>query len=62
MLKKCIGDPKSILPIKGLGVKKNLSREKVLVQILDRQVKRLMNKEVASIKVLWRNHLVEGAT
>ncbi|KAK4721211.1 hypothetical protein R3W88_011444 [Solanum pinnatisectum] len=62
MLKKCIGDPVSIFPLKGLGVDENLSYEEVLVEILDRQVKRLRNKEVASIKVPWRNHLVEGAT
>ena len=37
MLKKCIGDPESILPIEGLGVKDKLSYKKVLVQILDRQ-------------------------
>ena len=39
MLKKCIGDPESILPIKGLGFKDNLSYEEIRVQILDRQVK-----------------------
>ena len=52
MLKKCIGDPESILPIEGLGVKDNLSYEKVPVQILDRQVKKFRNKDVASAKVL----------
>ena len=62
MLKKCIGDPESIIPIKGLGVKDNLSYEEVPVQILDRKVKELRNKEMVSIKVLWKNHLVEGAT
>jgi len=62
MLKKCIGDPVSILPLEGLGVNENLSYEEVPVEILDRQVKKLRNKEVASVKVLWRNHLVEGAT
>ena len=36
MLKKCIGDPESILPIEGLGVKDNLSYEEISVQILDR--------------------------
>jgi len=61
MLKKCIGDPVSILPLEGLGVNENLSYEEVPVEILDRQVKKLRNKEVASVKVLWRNHLVEGA-
>lgn len=33
-----------------------------LIYILDVQVKKLMNKVVASIKVLRKNHLVEGAT
>ena len=38
MLKKCIGDPESILSIEGLGVNDNFSYEEVPVQILDRQV------------------------
>ena len=40
----------------------NLSYEKVLVQILYRQVKKLWIKEVVSVKELWKNHLVKGAT
>ena len=52
MLKKCIGNPECILPIEGLGVKDNLSYEEVLVQLLHRNVKKLQNKEVASIKEL----------
>ncbi|WMV13607.1 hypothetical protein MTR67_006992, partial [Solanum verrucosum] len=43
-------------------VDESLSYEEILLEILDRQVKRLRNKEIASVKVLWRNHLVEGAT
>ena len=62
MLKKCIANPESILPIEYLGVIENLSYEEVSVKILDRQVKRLRNKEVTSVKVFWRNNLVEGAT
>ena len=54
MLKKCICDPESILSIEGLGVKDNLSYEEVPVQILDSQVKRWRNKEVVSVKVLWK--------
>ncbi|TMW99235.1 hypothetical protein EJD97_002859 [Solanum chilense] len=61
MLKKSICDPESIIPIEGFGVKNNLSYEEVPVQILDRQVKKFRNKEVVSIKVLWKNHLVESA-
>ena len=62
MLKKCIDDPKSILPFEGLGAKDNLSFEEVLDQILDGQVKNLRNKEVVSVKVLWKNNLIEGTT
>ena len=62
MLKKCIGNPESILSIKGLCVKDNLSCEEVLVQILDRKVKNLSNNRLVSVKVLWKNHLVEDAT
>ena len=62
MLKKCIGDHEYILSIEGLGEKDNLSYDEVLIEILDCQVKRLSNKEVSSVKVLWGNHLVEGAT
>ncbi|WMV55377.1 hypothetical protein MTR67_048762 [Solanum verrucosum] len=49
MLKKCDGGPTSIIPLEGLEVKENLSYEEVPVEILDRQVKRLRNKEVASV-------------
>ncbi|KAH0652759.1 hypothetical protein KY289_030437 [Solanum tuberosum] len=62
MLKKCIDDSVSIIPLEGLPVDENLFYEEVPVEILDRQVKKLRNKEVASVKVLWRNQLVEGAT
>ena len=41
MLKKCIVDPESILPIEGLGINDKLSYEEVTVQIHDRQVKKL---------------------
>ena len=50
ILKKCLGDPTSILPIEGLGVDGNLSYEEVPIKILYCQVKRLRNKEVATLK------------
>lgn len=59
---KVYRDTVSIIPLKGLGVEDIISYEEVLVEILDRKVKRLKNREVASIKILWKNHLVEGAT
>ncbi|WMV54408.1 hypothetical protein MTR67_047793 [Solanum verrucosum] len=62
MLNKCVGDPTSLFPLERLAVDENLSYEEVQVEIFDRQVKKLRNREVAFVKVLWRNHLVEGAT
>ena len=62
MHKKCIGNSESILIIEGLGIKNNHYYKEVPVQILDRNVKKLRNNEVASVKVLWKNQLVEGAT
>ncbi|WMV54238.1 hypothetical protein MTR67_047623 [Solanum verrucosum] len=62
ILKKCMGDPSSIIPTKNIGIKDSLSYEEIPIQILDRQVRKLRTKEVASIKVLWRNQFVEEAT
>ena len=62
LLKKCVGDPTSVVPFETMAVKHGLSYEDVPVEILDRQVRRFRNKEVASVKVLWRSQSVEGAT
>ncbi|XP_070009804.1 uncharacterized protein [Nicotiana sylvestris] len=62
MLKKVVEDPFAIMPIEAIEVNKELSYEEILVAILDRQVLKLKNKEIASIKVLWRNQQVEEAT
>ena len=50
MLQKFLGDPTSIVPVKGLGVDENISYEEVPIEILVRQVKRQRNKEVATLK------------
>ncbi|XP_055826257.1 uncharacterized protein LOC129894585 [Solanum dulcamara] len=52
ILKKCLGDRSLILPTKSIGVKESLSYEEIPIQILDRQVRKLRTKEVASVKVL----------
>ncbi|MCF8701931.1 hypothetical protein L3054_11150, partial [Corynebacterium sp. MC-10] len=39
-----------------------LTYEEQPVAILDRQVRKLRNKEVASVKVLWRNNNREEMT
>ncbi|WMV18810.1 hypothetical protein MTR67_012195 [Solanum verrucosum] len=62
MLKNCMGDPSLIIPTQNIEIKDGLSYEEIPVQILDRQVRKLRTKEVASVKVLWRNQFVEEAT
>ncbi|WMV29470.1 hypothetical protein MTR67_022855 [Solanum verrucosum] len=51
MLKKCMGDPSLIIPTENISIKDNLSYEEVPIEILDRQVRKLRSKEVASVKV-----------
>ncbi|WMV46439.1 hypothetical protein MTR67_039824 [Solanum verrucosum] len=53
LLKKCMGDPTSVVPLESMAVKDSLSYEDVPVEILDRQVRRLRSKEIASVKVSW---------
>ncbi|XP_070010059.1 uncharacterized protein [Nicotiana sylvestris] len=59
---KVVGDPSTIVPVKTIEVNEELSYEEVPVAILDRQVRKLRNKEIASVKVLWQNQQVEEAT
>ncbi|WMV14903.1 hypothetical protein MTR67_008288 [Solanum verrucosum] len=51
MLKKCMGDPLMIIPTENIGIKDILFYEKISIQILERQVRKLRTKEVASAKV-----------
>ncbi|WMV38194.1 hypothetical protein MTR67_031579 [Solanum verrucosum] len=62
MLKKCMGDPSLIIITKDIGINDSLFYGEIPVQILDRQVRKLRTKEVASVKVLWMNQFVEEAT
>ena len=62
LLKKCVGDPTSIVTLESVAMKDSLSYEDVPVEIIECKVTRLRNKEVASVKVLWRSRSVEGAT
>ncbi|XP_070057273.1 uncharacterized protein [Nicotiana tomentosiformis] len=62
MLRKCIGDPSRVIPIKDVQVMEDLSYEDVPVAILDRQIRKLRTKDVASVKVLWENNNTEEMT
>ena len=62
LLKKCMGDSASIGSLETVAVKDSLYYEDLPVEILERQIRRLRNKEGALVKVLWRSQSVEGAT
>ena len=62
MLKKCVSNPELVIEPQVVQIQANLSYEEQPIQILDRKVKKLRNKEIALVKVLWKNHRVEEAT
>ncbi|PHT84959.1 hypothetical protein T459_13402 [Capsicum annuum] len=62
MLRKCIGDPSHITSTEDVQVAEDLTYEEVPIAILDRQVKKMRNKEIASVKVRWRNRQREEIT
>ncbi|XP_070032260.1 uncharacterized protein [Nicotiana tomentosiformis] len=61
MLKKVVGDLSLIVLIEAIEVNGELTYEEILVAILDRKVRKMRNKEIASVKVLWQNRQVEEA-
>ncbi|XP_070034621.1 uncharacterized protein [Nicotiana tomentosiformis] len=62
MLKKVVGEPSLIVPVETIEVNEELTYQEILVSIFDRQVRKLRNKEIASVKVLWRSQQAEEAT
>ncbi|XP_070039430.1 uncharacterized protein [Nicotiana tomentosiformis] len=62
MLKKVVGNPSLIVLVETIEVNEELTYEKILIVVLDRQIRKLSNKEIASVKVLWQSQLIEGAT
>ncbi|XP_070023255.1 uncharacterized protein [Nicotiana sylvestris] len=61
-MKGVIRDPSRIMSVDDVQVTKQLSYEETPIVILDRQVRRLRTKDIASVKVLWRNNNVEEIT
>ena len=62
MLKKYIPHPSHALPIQEVTIEEDLSYEEKLVAVLDKQVRRLRNKEISMIKVQWQRHSIEECT
>ena len=62
MLKRYHGDGKYIIHWDSVLLDENLSYEEEPVAILDREVRKLRSKEIASKKVQWKNRSVEEST
>ena len=62
MLRKYVPHPSHILQTQEIEVDKDLSYEEVPVAIVDRQIRKLRNKEMVMVKVQWQNHEVEECT
>ncbi|XP_071909779.1 uncharacterized protein [Coffea arabica] len=62
MLKKYHPDPIHVIQLDEVEVDESLTYEERPVKILDREIKELRNKNIALVKVLWRNYDVEEAT
>ncbi|XP_047269389.1 uncharacterized protein LOC124899222 [Capsicum annuum] len=52
-MKRVMHFGKKVLPIEEIKMNNSLSYEEELVAILDRQVRKLRSKEIASVKVQW---------
>ncbi|KAL4376992.1 hypothetical protein GQ457_02G025910 [Hibiscus cannabinus] len=62
MLQRYRSNPSHVLEPEEVELNPELSYEEEPIKILDREIKRLKNKSVPLVKVLWRNHKVEEPT
>ncbi|KAA0066428.1 hypothetical protein IC582_025489 [Cucumis melo] len=62
MLRKYVADPTHVVDLEPLQLSENLSFEEQPIEILPREVKKLRNRKISLVKVLWRNHGVEEVT
>ncbi|GAU33071.1 hypothetical protein TSUD_152260 [Trifolium subterraneum] len=61
-LRKYVSDPSHVIESDDIQVKDNLTIETIPLRIEGRQVKKLRNKEIASVKVIWGGPAGENAT
>ncbi|GAU25740.1 hypothetical protein TSUD_216710 [Trifolium subterraneum] len=61
-LRKYVSDPCHVIESDDIQVKDNLTIETVPLRVEGREVKKLRNKEIASVKVIWGGPAGENAT
>ena len=62
MLKKHVSDVNQVIEPQTVQVQEDLSYESQPIQIIDQEVKKLRNKEIPLVKVLWQSQQFEEAT
>ncbi|XP_070057954.1 uncharacterized protein [Nicotiana tomentosiformis] len=62
MIQKYYGDPSHVLDFSLVQLNKDLTYVEEPMAILDRHVRTLMTKNIASVNVQWRGHLAEEAS
>ena len=62
MLKMYVHDPSHVLEHPTLELDVDLTYEEQLVRIVDRLVKKLRNKSILTVKVIWGRHSKKEAT
>ena len=62
MLRRYPSDELHILPVQDVQIQADLSYDEEPKAILAREVKRLRNKQVPLVKVLWKHHGRKEAT
>ena len=61
-LRKYVSDPSHVIESDDVQVRDNLTVEAMPLRIEGREVKKLRNKEIASVKVVWGGPAGESAT
>jgi hypothetical protein len=62
MLRKYLSDPSHVLEVQPVELRKDMTYEVQPIKIVDRQVRKLRSKDIASVKVVWSGHPREEAT
>jgi len=61
-LRKYVSDPHHVIRYEPLQVKENLTCMEEPIQILERTERKLRNRSIPYVKVLWKHHKVAEAT
>ena len=61
-LRKYVSDPNHVIRYEPLQVKENLTYMEEPIQIFERMKRKLRNRSILYVKVLWKHHKVAEAT